>query len=117
MRNKTAMFYVFISTLLVATASYAGVGDVAEGWLVSAALTSVFTIVGIVFGKKWLKLKKPLKELIDVYKAWDESKRDKSEGGKTITKKEYEQIMGEVSQFIEAVMAVVPESWIKKVRK
>jgi len=97
-----------IGMLMVATVAEAGVmdwvGGVVEGgaWQVLRfAVEAVFGALALFGLSKWAKWKGVAVELQDVLRVGIEARSPKSDGGKTITKEEWDEILAEASQVVK----------------
>jgi hypothetical protein len=104
----------FIFLMSFATLAFAGWTDVVKDYTINGLIAVLFAIVAAVFGQKWLALKKPIQALLDVFAEYRAGKLVQSEGGKDLTKDEWNKIFAKMTVAVEAIVAAMPESWLPK---
>ena len=112
----TALFVMVVFPV----AAHAGIfGNIAGGvgdWVVNNAIGTIITLVFMVIGALWggtkwgkiaMKSKVPIKELSDVWREVHNARKASSDGGKTITAKEYDKILAEVEDAVKKTLDVI----------
>ena len=108
---------ILICGLILAPLAHAVIGDFIKAQFNTVIASGIFAIIATIFGKKYLKFKKPVMEILDVYFKIKDVKALNSPGGKRITKAEQEEVIKEIVEAVESLVAVVPASWIAKIRR
>jgi len=113
--NLTLVVILAVLLLIATTApAHAGILASAGDWVLDNAmgliLTSVFTVIagffgGTTWGKAALKAKIPIWKLKDVAFRVHEARRPSSPGGKSVTSSEKDDILKEVEELIQAIVA------------
>jgi hypothetical protein len=112
----TALFVMIVFPAM----AYANIfGDIAGGigdWIINNAISSIITMVFMIIGALWggtkwgkiaMKSKVPIQELSDVWKEVHEARKPTSDGGKTITAKEYDKILAEVEDAVKKTLEAI----------
>jgi hypothetical protein len=121
MKNTRKIVGISLLSLLIYPAiAHAGIfGNIAGGvgdWVVNNAIGTIITLVFMVIGALWggtnwgkiaLKSKVPVKELSDVWREVHNARKSTSDGGKTITAKEYDKILAEVEDAVKKTLDVI----------
>ena len=118
--KKIVLLILVITFLTIGTAEagiFGSIGGFFKEQFLAVIVTGLFAVISGIFGKKYLKYKKPLLELADVYESIKKARSVTSNGGKKITQAEYGVIFKELEEAVVAVVEVLPMKWTAKIKK
>jgi hypothetical protein len=117
---RKSMIISILSLFMFPLMANAGIfGNIASGvgdWIINNAIATIITLVFMVIGTLWggtawgkiaLKSKVPIQELTDVWREVHNARKASSDGGKTITAKEYDKILAEVEDAVKKTLDVI----------
>jgi hypothetical protein len=112
MRRWQVIMAAVLAGMAVASVVDAGVWGTIKSGVVDGGLTVVFAAIAAVFGKKWLGLKAPVQALIAVFRRYQAAKLLQSDGGRDISKAEWNVIFADMTAAVEAIISAIPAGWL-----
>lgn len=111
---KRINWLLFSMLLIIATPAYCGVWESFKNNAIEGAITLFFVILSGILGKKVMDYKKIVNDLYAAFRAFKDSTSEKSEGGKEITKTEWDNNIAKFIIVCEDIFAIIPLKWTKK---